>query len=269
MASTLSCHMSHLPATELAKLAGISRRHLLRIIDLGETKEMIAEKTPGGHWRIQDTPELRLWAKDFSRWNGKSRRPDYDGKPLNEWHDSILDKSQKPSLSGLKSSRGESLEDVAADGIREASKNLAERIAKIRQETEAAMSKSYELGQLLSVMRRKKGSQFRVWLRKEMPDLCEADVNSLIYEAESVAEGRPPSPLSFVRRFIFSTRESDTEPAKRKQHRREDNPFAWVKIAGKLKATLTLKTIKAMDRHERETARFHLKPIVEHYKDLA
>ena len=46
------------------------------------------------------------------------------------------------------------------------------------------------------------------------------------------------------------------------------NPFAWVKIAGKLKATLTEDTVKAMDAHERQTARLHLKPLVELYNAL-
>lgn len=52
------------------------------------------------------------------------------------------------------------------------------------------------------------------------------------------------------------------------QHQRQENPFAWVKIAGKLKATLTPEAIQTMDKHERETARIHLKPMVDLYNSL-
>lgn len=47
-----------------------------------------------------------------------------------------------------------------------------------------------------------------------------------------------------------------------------DNHFAWVKIAGKLRATLKPEMISVMDRYERETARNHLKPLVELYESL-
>jgi len=67
---------------------------------------------------------------------------------------------------------------------------------------------------------------------------------------------------------IISDSPEDEDDGKPPQHRRQDNPFAWVKIAGKLKATLTPESIKAMDKHERETARVHLKPMVDLYNSL-
>jgi len=49
---------------------------------------------------------------------------------------------------------------------------------------------------------------------------------------------------------------------------RQSNPFAWVKFAGKVRANLSMDDISTMDDHERETARLHLKPLVELYNAL-
>jgi len=59
------------------------------------------------------------------------------------------------------------------------------------------------------------------------------------------------------------------EPMAAGEHQRQaDNPFQWVKIAGRLVTTLTADRISAMDAMERETAKMRLKPIVELYEKL-
>jgi hypothetical protein len=61
--------MSHLPTAQIAVLSGITKRQVQRLLVSGEIPG--AERTPGGHWRVPDTKELRRWAKNFQRWNGK------------------------------------------------------------------------------------------------------------------------------------------------------------------------------------------------------
>lgn len=53
-----------------------------------------------------------------------------------------------------------------------------------------------------------------------------------------------------------------------RQKQNPDNHLAWVKIAGKLKATLTAEAISTMDTYEKQTARNHLKPLVDLYNSL-
>jgi hypothetical protein len=65
---------------------------------------------------------------------------------------------------------------------------------------------------------------------------------------------------------ILPEPESDGE--ERNHKRRADNPLAWVKVCGKLKASLTDDRIKQMDDTERQTAAMHLKPVVELYHAL-
>jgi excisionase family DNA binding protein len=62
---TLFWHMSHLSTTELATLAGFSKRQVQRMAANGEIPG--AQRTTGGHWKIADSPELREWVRNFSK----------------------------------------------------------------------------------------------------------------------------------------------------------------------------------------------------------
>lgn len=55
-------------------MAGISKRHLQRLLNRGGVVPG-AEKSPGGHWKILDSKELRAWAENFQKWQGVDRRP--------------------------------------------------------------------------------------------------------------------------------------------------------------------------------------------------
>lgn len=63
--------MSHLTTSQLAKKAGISRRQVQRLLDGGDVAELDAVRTPGGHWRIPDSPAAKKWAKGFKKWKGR------------------------------------------------------------------------------------------------------------------------------------------------------------------------------------------------------
>jgi hypothetical protein len=59
--------MSHLSSKQLAELARITTRQAQRILERG-TPNLGATRTPGGHWIIPDTPEVRRWARKHQRW---------------------------------------------------------------------------------------------------------------------------------------------------------------------------------------------------------
>ena len=63
--------MSHLTTTQLAAAAGITRRQVQRLLDGGDVPELDAVRTPGGHWRIPDSPAANKWAKGFKKWKGR------------------------------------------------------------------------------------------------------------------------------------------------------------------------------------------------------
>ena len=66
--------MSHLSSKQLADLARLTTRQVQRILERG-TPNLGATRTPGGHWIIPDTPEVRRWAREHERWKGKLRQP--------------------------------------------------------------------------------------------------------------------------------------------------------------------------------------------------
>jgi hypothetical protein len=83
--------MSHLTTSQLAAKAGITRRQLQRLLDGGDVPELGAVRTPGGHWRIPDSPAATKWAKGFKRWAGKGNAKK---SGLNrKWTGGITDKS--------------------------------------------------------------------------------------------------------------------------------------------------------------------------------
>lgn len=63
--------MSHLTTSQLAEKAGITRRQVQRLLDGGDVPELDAVRTPGGHWRIPDSPAAKKWAKGFKKWKGR------------------------------------------------------------------------------------------------------------------------------------------------------------------------------------------------------
>ena len=65
--SNLGCHMSHLSSKQLAELARITTRQAQRILERG-TPNLGATRTPGGHWIIPDSTEVRRWARKHQRW---------------------------------------------------------------------------------------------------------------------------------------------------------------------------------------------------------
>lgn len=69
-----TCHMSHLSSKQLADLARLTTRQVQRILERG-TPNLGATRTPGGHWAIPDTPEVRRWAREHERWKSKLRQP--------------------------------------------------------------------------------------------------------------------------------------------------------------------------------------------------
>jgi hypothetical protein len=66
--------MSHLSSKQLADLARLTTRQVQRILERG-TPNLGATRTPGGHWIIPDTPEVRRWAREHERWKGRPRQP--------------------------------------------------------------------------------------------------------------------------------------------------------------------------------------------------
>ena len=62
--------------------------------------------------------------------------------------------------------------------------------------------------------------------------------------------------------------DEDEEDEDNRNNKHEPNPYAWVKLAGKLRSLLTTDHIKTMDRSEKENARLHLKPMVDLYNAL-
>lgn len=70
--------MSLLTTSQLADLAGITRRQAQRILDRG-TPNLGARRTPGGHWEIPDSGAVRKWARNHRRWarndGGKAINP--------------------------------------------------------------------------------------------------------------------------------------------------------------------------------------------------
>jgi hypothetical protein len=60
-------HMTLITPSQLAALAKVKTRQVQRILDRG-TPDLGASRTPGGHWVIPDTPEIRKWAKNHRRW---------------------------------------------------------------------------------------------------------------------------------------------------------------------------------------------------------
>lgn len=58
-------HMSHISTNQLAALTGFSKRQIQRMTANGEIPG--ASRTPAGHWRISDTPELLEWIRNFSK----------------------------------------------------------------------------------------------------------------------------------------------------------------------------------------------------------
>lgn len=63
--------MSHFTTSQLAEKAGITRRQVQRLLDGGDVPELDAVRTPGGHWRIPDSPAAKKWAKGFKKWKGR------------------------------------------------------------------------------------------------------------------------------------------------------------------------------------------------------
>ena len=51
--------MSHIPTSELAALTGYSKRQIQRMAGNGEIPK--AQRTPGGHWIIPDSKQVRRW----------------------------------------------------------------------------------------------------------------------------------------------------------------------------------------------------------------
>jgi hypothetical protein len=60
----------------------------------------------------------------------------------------------------------------------------------------------------------------------------------------------------------------ESDEGREPQQRRGEDCMAWVKTAGRLRATLTTEKIGAMTADERQTARLHLAPLVELYNRL-
>lgn len=51
--------MSHIPTAELADLTGYSKRQIQRFATAGQIPG--AKRSVGGHWLIEDTPDVRRW----------------------------------------------------------------------------------------------------------------------------------------------------------------------------------------------------------------
>jgi hypothetical protein len=61
--------ISRLSSKKLAEIARMTTRQVQRILDRA-TPDLGATRTPGGHWIIPDTPEVRRWAKNHEKWKG-------------------------------------------------------------------------------------------------------------------------------------------------------------------------------------------------------
>ena len=58
-------HMSHISTAELASRTGYSKRQVQRMAASGEIPGAL--RTPGGHWHIPDSPEIRKWLDCHSK----------------------------------------------------------------------------------------------------------------------------------------------------------------------------------------------------------
>ena len=63
--------MSHFSTAQLAEQLGYSKRQVQRMAADGQIPG--AARTPAGHWRIPDTPELREWVRNFRKTESAER----------------------------------------------------------------------------------------------------------------------------------------------------------------------------------------------------
>jgi hypothetical protein len=61
--------MSAYTPPQIASMAGISGRHLRRLLDAGKGPPGASQK-PSGRWEIPNSVEARAWCREFRRWSG-------------------------------------------------------------------------------------------------------------------------------------------------------------------------------------------------------
>jgi hypothetical protein len=242
--------MSHFTSSKLADLAGISRRHAQRLLEEGKIEG--ASRTKGGHWRIPDTPKIRKWAENFSRWEGKPRADNYAGVPLISWRDATEERGVVPG-------------DVAEE-ISKSCEALRAAAAVAAEEMDASYKAALRAGHLLLSVLSTKGAHFNKWVKSNLPGLTLTDADWLLSLARRHKDSAHKVGAVEVMKRITALKRRNR--GKTSKQLRVKNPYVWTEHAGKLRTTLTAETISKMDAGDRETARKQLEPLIAIYEKL-
>ena len=157
------------------------------------------------------------------------------------------------------------LTTATANRINELHQTVLDSVKGATDSVNAAMMASVEIGGHLEQI--SKGQRI-AWCRDNCPQLSHKQIAA--YLGISATYRRRPENTIDNRFFTLLGMTSDDEEdhENNRNNKHEPNPYAWVKLAGKLRSLLTTDHIKTMDRSEKETARLHLKPMVDLYNAL-
>ena len=257
--------MSHLSTIELSKLAGITKRQVQRLLLKGVVPG--AERTPASHWEIPDSNEVRAWAKNFQRWEGKPRSEAMvkENRVRKNELKAIGKAVRKPIQERVASETKNSNDNPAVPT--DFSDDLAREIQRLHMiaETKAKESRTGIEEACLAregVARMVDAGHARAGTTVKFAEWWRAAGLPKGWGRKYMTTARTPGDRTkgALRRFGILP-EADTHNDQ--QHRREDNPFAWTKQAKKLAVALTKKSVSEMSELDKITARKHLESIME------
>ena len=157
------------------------------------------------------------------------------------------------------------LATATANRINELHQTVLDSVKGATDSVNAAMMASVEIGGYLQQI---SNGQRIAWCRDNCPLITHKQIAAYI-GINTTYRKRPDTTIDH--RFfalLGMTSEDGEDDEDNRNNKRESNPYAWVKLAGKLRSLLTTEHIKTMDRSEKETARLHLKPMVDLYNAL-
>lgn len=241
--------MSHISTQKAADLAGISKRHLQRLLNAGGVVPS-ATRTSGGHWRIENDSSFQNWAKSYKRWDGKSRNAKDTGIALGRWTDT----KKRAKASGgrhatkLKDSATEEewCRAILAD-LDEAVRNAEIAIHELGERKKYASS-------ALIAAKQSRGNKFSQWVRKNIPSIRLEDVKWLTYEPRATED-------RYIETIKGLVLDAKTNTRGRKQRRRTTNPLGWIKWSAKIRKQFDEIDVGTLDAVDAQSALTHLKPL--------
>ncbi len=245
--------MSHITTQATADLAGITKRQVQRILKTGGEIPG-AYRSTGGHWKIPDSPDVRRWAAEFKKWDGKPRKDDYEGVPLGEW----VKRRKRDVTKRSKVSPNLPVDQILNELVKESLEDLSVSIARVKAELDVLEDRRKRAGEYLLQVRNEKRSGFKQWVREELKPLSVCDAVWLVGSVR-----RESRPMGTIRALVMPPESHNDD-----HHVREDNPWKWITWSSKIAGTLCTTRVSDMGEADRVTAMKHLKPIGDFLKAL-